>query len=109
VLAQLQHGSRLSNGCFHESLFELGFAVPPAVSGVDFTVHQLSHDISRSGKMHQATLTCWRSSLLGRELSDASDAWRLTASLSNCAIDNYTSQKYIQDTGYRPSEACVIR
>jgi hypothetical protein len=50
VLAQLQHGSRLSNGCFHESLFELGFAVTPAVSGVDFTVHQLSHDISRSGK-----------------------------------------------------------
>jgi hypothetical protein len=42
--------------------------------------------------------------MLGRELSDAFDAWWLTASLSNaCAFDTYTSQRYHIHTRHRMS------
>lgn len=41
------HGTRLSNRSLCGSLFEKGFAVPPAVSGVDPLDGQLSHGIKK--------------------------------------------------------------
>ena len=44
---QLQHGNRLSNHCSRGSLFEQGFAVPAAGSGVAFLNGHLSYSIKK--------------------------------------------------------------